>query len=646
LLSFKIIPFKRRAWKYFTYNSGLVNDSIRRILIASDGLVWIASMGGVSKYDGRRFVNYTEENNLLNNHVWNILSESPSALWFATDKGATRLEGGRFQHFTAENGLIADEIHALCKTPDGAVWFCGVNGIARWHKGIFSTFPEKDGLPSNFVHKTAASPDGALWVATVDGLARYDGMKFECVTASLGKIDTDYPLVTADGSFWFGSRKGAWRYNPSAGKGEKTLVNFTTRDGLVNNEVFDVKSGPDGRIWFATGGGASCFDGTNFINFTRADGLSSSELITLDVDNKGAVWFGTWTSGVSVYDPLNSPYRPWYLHAWIVIPFTSAALGLIALTFVSMWRYRGKHLEAAALRKQILFQEHQARQALELKNRELADANDRLLEAKQAADKANQAKSRFLANVSHELRTPLNAIIGYSEMLQEDALDATQNHFIPDLQRIHSAARHQLGLINDILDLSKIESGKMTLFLETFNVSQLVSEVAATLKPLILKTANRLELDYPVDIGTMFADHTKVRQILYNLLSNANKFTDKGVIRLSVEKPDGCEHRPDDRPSPMAPAAAHAGPGVPRIVFRVSDTGIGMTQEQISKLFQSFTQAATSTTRLYGGTGLGLAISKVFCHMMGGDIGVSSSPMQGSTFIVTLPIEVNETNAI
>jgi hypothetical protein len=193
LLSFKIIPFKRRAWKYFTYNSGLVNDSIRRILIASDGLVWIASMGGVSKYDGRRFVNYTEENNLLNNHVWNILSESPSALWFATDKGATRLEGGRFQHFTAENGLIADEIHALCKTPDGAVWFCGVNGIARWHKGIFSTFSVKDGLPSNFVHKTAASPDGDIWVETVAGLARYDGMKFECVTSTLGRIDTAAP---------------------------------------------------------------------------------------------------------------------------------------------------------------------------------------------------------------------------------------------------------------------------------------------------------------------------------------------------------------------------------------------------------------------------------------------------------------------
>jgi signal transduction histidine kinase len=643
-LVFKINPFKKRTWKYFNYNNGLASDAVRRILITSDGLVWFASMGGVSEFDGRRFISYTEENRLLSDHVWNIVSDHSGALWFASDKGVTRFEAGRFRHLTAKEGLIPDEIHAICATPDGALWFGGVNGISRWRNGVFTTFTEEDGLPSNFVHKMTASADGTVWAATINGLARYVEGKFESVTDSLGQIDTDSPLVAADGSVWFGSRQGAWKFIPNAKKGEKALVNYTKLNGLVDDKVYDVRSDKDGRIWLATGGGASCFDGTNFINFTRADGLSSSELITLDVDNKGAVWFGTWMAGVSVYDPMNSAFTPWYLNAWIVLPSSGVVLGLLGLTVVSTWRYRSKHREAAGLREQISLQELRTRQALELKNRELEEANQRLLEAKRAADKASQSKSLFLANVSHELRTPLNAIIGYSEMLQEEAQgDDGHSHYIPDLIRIHAAAKHQLGLINDILDLSKVEAGKMSLLIEECDVFQIVTEVTATLKPLIQKNSNRLELDLPADIGTMRADHTKVRQILYNLLSNANKFTDKGLIRLEVVKSDGGELPPQGSLARLAPAAEPASSH--QIKFRVVDTGIGMTQEQIAKLFQAFTQAAQSTTRLYGGTGLGLAISKAYAQMMGGDIAVISTPMGGSTFTVTLPLQVKENNS-
>jgi CheY-like chemotaxis protein len=232
--------------------------------------------------------------------------------------------------------------------------------------------------------------------------------------------------------------------------------------------------------------------------------------------------------------------------------------------------------------------------------------------------------------MSHELRTPLNAIIGYSEMLQEEAKDTGQEAFVPDLEKIHGAGKHLLGLINDVLDLSKVESGKMTLYLEDFEVAKLVQEVAATVQPLITKNGNKLEVECPADLGTMHADVTKVRQTLFNLLSNASKFTEKGTITLTVAA--------DASPRQTSPESAALSRA--QLQFIVRDTGIGMTPEQMGKLFQAFTQADASTSRKFGGTGLGLAISRKFCQMMGGDITVQSQHGQGSTFTVILPATV------
>jgi signal transduction histidine kinase len=227
---------------------------------------------------------------------------------------------------------------------------------------------------------------------------------------------------------------------------------------------------------------------------------------------------------------------------------------------------------------------------------------------------ASQHKSQFLANMSHELRTPLNAIIGYSEMLQEEAEDLGEATFLPDLRKINAAGKHLLGLINDILDLSKIEAGRMDLYLETFEVGQLVRDVEAIVRPLVEKNGNALVVTCPDDIGTIPADQTKVRQTLFNLLSNAAKFTDHGTISLTVER------KPDDW-----------------ITFAVTDTGIGMTEEQLGRLFEAFSQAEASTRSRYGGTGLGQAISRHFCRMMGGDLTVESVYGEGSTFTVQLP---------
>ncbi|MCH8893749.1 MAG: GAF domain-containing protein [Chloroflexi bacterium] len=256
----------------------------------------------------------------------------------------------------------------------------------------------------------------------------------------------------------------------------------------------------------------------------------------------------------------------------------------------------------------------------------VAIGNARFIEetqhAREDAEEANRTKSQFLANMSHELRTPLNAIIGYSEMLQEEAADLENEEFEEDLERINGAGKHLLGLINDVLDISKIEAGAMDIYLETFPVEPMIHDVATTMKTLVEKNSNTLEIDCPDSVGSIHADTTKIRQCLFNLLSNASKFTEQGTISLTVSR--------------------YTEDGQEWINFAVGDTGIGMTEEQMGRLFEAFAQAEASTRRNYGGTGLGLAITRHFCEMMGGTVLVESEAGKGSTFTMRLPAVVEE----
>ncbi len=312
---------------------------------------------------------------------------------------------------------------------------------------------------------------------------------------------------------------------------------------------------------------------------------------------------------------LTLPDQPYVALSVLAVPIRvgNVLSGVLTLMHSRVSHFTEEHLalmEAAA-----------DQMALALRNAQMYEEQYRLAtelaEARDAAEEASRARGMFLANMSHELRTPLNAIIGYSELLSEESVDAGCPELAGDAGRIEQAGRQLLELINDVLDLSKIEAGRMSVYVEAFDLPVLVDQVMDMVRPLMDKNANRLKLEIPPDLPVMHADQSKTRQILLNLLSNAAKFTENGEITLTVELAD--EHM---------------------VRFTVRDTGIGITPRQLERLFRPFTQADASTTRKYGGTGLGLAISRHFCEMMGGRIEVDSAFGEGSTFTVYLPLRV------
>ena len=336
-----------------------------------------------------------------------------------------------------------------------------------------------------------------------------------------------------------------------------------------------------------------------------------------------AIRLGGQIVGILSVEHIGAP-RQWALEERT---FADSLANLVALAIEGFERQRAQEALSKAKAQlemtvdQRTAQVTAANKLLRIEIAERKKAEIALQEALHKAEAASRAKSTFLANMSHELRTPLNAIIGYSEMLEEEALESGLEDIIPDTKKIGNAGRHLLTLINDILDLSKIEAGRMELYLEPFDLTNLIEEVVTTLHPLVEKNHNQLQVSCSPSLGVMYADLTKVRQILFNLISNALKFTESGTVLLG--------------------ATRELAGGSDWVYLQVSDTGIGMSAGQQQSLFQPFTQGDASTTRKYGGTGLGLAISRLFCQMMGGDITIESQLGVGSTFTVKLKAQLD-----
>ncbi|HEV8268716.1 MAG TPA: two-component regulator propeller domain-containing protein, partial [Thermoanaerobaculia bacterium] len=677
--------------RVFTTRDGLPDDVIRALFFDTKKDLWVGTSTGAARRRGERFervVGFPQA------AVSSLAEDRLGRIWIAAYTGGlVRLDPGGLRQVTAREGLVGTQIGPLALSRDGKLWvgtygagleylagerFTSVGpgdarlasvlglredaagalwigtaagGLARWRDGKLSFVGVSEGLPDALVFETVEDRRGSVWIATSQGIVRVARDDLDRVASGTLSgldarvLDTQDGMPTRvcsggsqpdialapDGRVWVATPKGLVRIDPARlrtndrpppvrvervvvdgrvatrGPGETELsippggesfeVHYTALSYQVPGRVrFRHRLEGFDRDWVDTGTRRTAY-------YTRIPhGRYRFRVIACNDD-------GVWNE---TGDALAMTVQP-YFHE---TPLFYALVAMTALlAAMGAWKLRVRRLLQRA---------HQLSTLVDERTRELREEKARtdraLLDAESSrriAEEASGAKSTFLANVSHELRTPLNAIIGYSELLTEEAQELSLESFVSDLSKVSNAARHQLALINDILDLSKIEAGRMDLVVETFDLSEIVAGVSSTIQPLLQKNRNVLEVRHDLADGTMRGDATRLRQILFNLLSNACKFTRDGRVTLDV--------------------ARTSTNGTAWVTMAVSDTGIGMTPEQLGKLFQAFSQADASISRKYGGTGLGLVISLRFAQLMGGDIDVESEPGKGTRFTVRLP---------
>ncbi len=675
-----VARYERGVFEVDDVSTGLPSNSATAVLETGTGggrALWVGTFGGgLARRDGSRWTVFTSRNGLPDDKVTCLLEAGPEdgrELWIGTyGGGVTRTRDGTFRPLPhLPNGKVGDILESVDAAGRRTVWVATLGGLCRVDADDQVTvLDRRSGFPSDSVlslHQ-AVEPSGrrTLWVGTQGGgVIRFDPDERPIRPVVLS--DTTTPALPsgivyqirqdAAGRVYLFTSKGVVRL--TAGAKGLELRTFTTEDGLPGNQCTYQGAYVDrrGRIWAGTSEGAAVLDpaleladrSVKPLHLERAVITRSGQPITagaalshadanvlfewalLSYTHEGETRYRTQLVG---FDPepsawsrdwkreyTNLPARRYVFRAWGVdhagnlsgpvelrfsvrpAPWATwwALLGYGALLAGSI--YGAIRLRLAALRKRT----EQLEETVAQRTAELARARDEALSA-------TRMKSSFLASVSHELRTPLNAILGYSELLLEEADELKAAGLVPKLENIRSAAGHQLGVINEILDLSKIEAGRMSLVIERHEVAELVRGVETTMRPLLEKGGNAFTVRCAPGLGSMWTDGQRVRQALLNLLSNAAKFTQHGTVALEVERSG------DD------------------VLFRVTDSGVGMTAEQLARLFQPFMQAEAATSRTYGGTGLGLAITRQLCQLMGGDVLVASTPGEGSTFTIRLPV--------
>ncbi len=547
------------------------------------------------------------------------------------------------------NGLPSQGIEDIDETPDGRLLVACDDGlvigdIGKWTR-INVDWKE---LETKTLLDVASDPAGNVWMGGYfTGVVRFR-LRGTTVTQyehlqRPAIVSDRYPILSHDrrGWMWLGGDRGIDVFDG------KSWRRYTQDDGLVWNDTAAKAfyADADGSIWIGTGGGLSHFMPGQSVDSLPAPTFVWTRFGSKDIANNTSIRWGSdpLTIGLASLTYRNEkairfryrlaglenewaetaqhevryPHLPpgsFRFEAVAATAFSPTTSQVSTLTFEIMppwWRTTTFYAASLLLILALIFL------TWRWSNRLVIARQNQLQELAKAAEAANKAKSQFLANMSHEIRTPLNAIIGYSELMQEEAHDHGNERYILDLGRINSAGKQLLDLVNNVLDISKIEAGKMDLTLENFEIGELISELVATIRPAVEENGNTLEVKANKELGSMVADKIRVRQIVFNLLSNAGKFTENGRVTLEASRE----------------SADHAE----WILFSVTDTGIGIAPEQLKNLFQDFTQGDPSTTRKYGGTGLGLAICKRFCQMMGGSISVESVPGKGSIFTVRMP---------
>ncbi len=658
--------------KTFSRRDGLPNDTVVGLHEDRDGVVWAATKGGLAAIVRDAMKPAVVPHGLPSDDLYGVTQDAAGTLWVASDSGLSWRDGTSFRTLGTADGLPSIRLRVLAATRDGSVWAGAAGGgLVRVRDGKVTVFGTAEGLPQATFYTIREGEDGTLWGGTLGGgLVRGRDGRFRTFTTQDGLHDDTVYEVLDDGlgNLWLTSNRGVSRVSHAdlaafeAGRLRSIPVAVLgVADGLRSAECNGAGEpaglrARDGRLWFATLGGAAVLDpaapasppppAVTRIEQVLVDGRPISHVSgvvlpagreTLEVRYTAPVFRsperarfryrlagfddhpveagprrtaiytnlapGTYEFSVeagahgAAYGPSSVPLAvrveprlyetKWFLVLCVAVVL-GAAWGLHAVR-VRLLEARARELEAV-----------------------VAERTRSLLLEKERTEEANRAKSQFLANVTHDLRTPLNAIIGYADLLSEEAEERNLEAFREDLGRIRRAAGHQLALVNDVLDLAKVEAGRLDVAAEPVDLSRFLSDLLATVQPMVTRNGNRLDTEGVESAGTIRTDPTRLRQILLNLLSNAARHTRDGVVRLEASREDG------------------------DAVLRVRDTGVGIAPAEISTLFEAFSQARGGDSK--GGTGLGLAISQRLAHLLGGDISVESTPGRGSTFTLRIPV--------